>query len=671
MISQKFKKESLAKLVFAVFCALALVIYAPASAILVTNNNIFIGKVYAQEEEKNVEVEEEKKDGSKVEDDESFVLEQKNEIKNEDSQGNIGTEVKETSILECNETEILVDGLCTISLEIEKKQEEGEITIRHNATRIEDSNNDNDNNNNDKNSDNDNTEKHDQNQAIGNITEPIDNNSTRPEHNRQGPDRDCLFNPSLPKCAAIDGKCPDGFFINEDDQCVPEGGCPDGYHWVEDDETGTCYPNSKGCPDGMIFTPDKKGCEYKEYVCNTYPELNECKEVKGSVSINIRTDKETYNIAETVKITIQNDGSKIVSFPDSALGLKIKSLDNGEVYGFVAAQAITELKPGQSETFEWKQQNNEGQQVKAGKYSAIVSSDSTSVNTNFKIIEKGKEKEKGLNVDKFIVNVKVINKSDKSHKGSIEVVINNEQKIKKTIQNVKYPAHSTVNKAFEFKASDVPVGTSFSAYLRADDGIRFLEWDAYGQNSPEKRPETVHFTIYNNDDSSTNWSNTESPYATINTKDKQYKIGLDYTISCGDDGCTTEKNKNLKDSGNLKLKGEEKVTVKFTKCPHRMECMSPDYVYVYLVKESVKDMGIVRGNIDRINIASTDCYDDGNNCENFTIKISAKSIVKCNKNVCELIEPAKERIKKGEYKLVIERAYDEGASYYISKAQIK
>ncbi len=81
---------------------------------------------------------------------------------------------------------------------------------------------------------------------------------------RLKPDRDCLFNPDLPKCAATDGNCPEGFNMNEDEQCIPEGGCPVGFHWVEDDETGTCYPNSKGCPEDMIFTRDKSGCVYKE-----------------------------------------------------------------------------------------------------------------------------------------------------------------------------------------------------------------------------------------------------------------------------------------------------------------------------------------------------------------------------------------------------------------------
>jgi predicted transcriptional regulator len=61
----------------------------------------------------------------------------------------------------------------------------------------------------------------------------------------QGPDRDCFFAPDLPKCAPIDGRCPDGFGFNEDGQCIPHGDCPDGYSRVDDDETGKCFSDDK------------------------------------------------------------------------------------------------------------------------------------------------------------------------------------------------------------------------------------------------------------------------------------------------------------------------------------------------------------------------------------------------------------------------------------------
>lgn len=61
---------------------------------------------------------------------------------------------------------------------------------------------------------------------------------------REEPDDDCLFNPSLPKCAPIEGKCPSGFLMNENSQCFPDKPCPAGFTKFDEDETGTCYPVS-------------------------------------------------------------------------------------------------------------------------------------------------------------------------------------------------------------------------------------------------------------------------------------------------------------------------------------------------------------------------------------------------------------------------------------------
>jgi hypothetical protein len=56
------------------------------------------------------------------------------------------------------------------------------------------------------------------------------------------PDDDCLFNPSLKKCKSINGQCPPGFFLNDDENCVPDKKCPKGFEHHNGDETGTCHP---------------------------------------------------------------------------------------------------------------------------------------------------------------------------------------------------------------------------------------------------------------------------------------------------------------------------------------------------------------------------------------------------------------------------------------------
>ncbi|HZA43636.1 MAG TPA: hypothetical protein VE504_07785 [Nitrososphaeraceae archaeon] len=99
-----------------------------------------------------------------------------------------------------------------------------------------------------------------------------------PTNDTQGPDEQCLFDPSLPHCAADpEGGCPDGFFMNEDNQCVPSHTrCPDGYHSHEDDESGRCIPDSIPCQDGYIMNPGFPSCDIKEFACQESPELEEC-----------------------------------------------------------------------------------------------------------------------------------------------------------------------------------------------------------------------------------------------------------------------------------------------------------------------------------------------------------------------------------------------------------
>lgn len=77
-----------------------------------------------------------------------------------------------------------------------------------------------------------------------------------------GPDKQCLFDPSLPKCAPDkNDECPEDFNMNEDGQCFPEHDeCPNGYHSEDDDESGKCINDDEGCPDGMEMVG--KNCTY-------------------------------------------------------------------------------------------------------------------------------------------------------------------------------------------------------------------------------------------------------------------------------------------------------------------------------------------------------------------------------------------------------------------------
>ena len=81
--------------------------------------------------------------------------------------------------------------------------------------------------------------------------------------NGPGPDDDCLFNPNLSKCKANCDEnnfcqCPQGFSMNEDDNCFPNKKCPQGYERHNEDETGKCFPIS--CPSGQHFDAKVNKC---------------------------------------------------------------------------------------------------------------------------------------------------------------------------------------------------------------------------------------------------------------------------------------------------------------------------------------------------------------------------------------------------------------------------
>jgi len=154
-----------------------------------------------------------------------------------------------------------------------------------------------------------------------------------------GPDQDCFFDPSLPKCASDNGECPDGFFQNDDGNCFPQHDrCPEGYHGHEDDETVRCIPDSTPCEPGYIMDPDFPECSQKERVCNNHQELEVCGgRGKGGDVDNGGDDDDddddkdviikNINKHEVIIQTIKHDRN---TFPDiDIIGLSVKG-DSGD-----------------------------------------------------------------------------------------------------------------------------------------------------------------------------------------------------------------------------------------------------------------------------------------------------------------------------------------------------
>jgi len=315
------------------------------------------------------------------------------------------------------------------------------------------------------------------------------------------PDRDCLFDPSMPKCAPDEnGKCPSGFAMNEDGQCFPRGGCPNKYHRPDDDETGRCIPNSEGCPIGMIFRPDNKSCGYKDDVCSHYPKLNEC---KTNDKVDEEIKKTAFNSGYTHGCSdakIQNDSERYIDQPGKGPIYHTSDFMDGYYQGFdycsttatnnasynsgyqhgcndakidnISKRYINQLGNGPTyHTKEFMRGYDDGFDVCSNNKGSSESSTGT-----FKIV------------------VQTINQLPNDLTGTIMVSVDHQpENIVKYAYGLYFPGGGEmISKTFTFKSSDVPIGTGFEVNLEYGDGKNQYK---FGENSPKNRSELVDFNI--------------------------------------------------------------------------------------------------------------------------------------------------------------------------------
>jgi flagellar hook assembly protein FlgD len=120
---------------------------------------------------------------------------------------------------------------------------------------------------------------------------------------------------------------------------------------------------------------------------------NNIQRSSGSSNVLVITTNEArYRIGEPVTITVTNIGDETLTFPNSAVDLKIQNMNTGQIYSVIAAQVTTELQPGASRMLTWNQEDDNGNNVPAGSYTAIVqgilsssSSQSVSAQVSFEI----------------------------------------------------------------------------------------------------------------------------------------------------------------------------------------------------------------------------------------------------------------------------------------------
>ena len=141
------------------------------------------------------------------------------------------------------------------------------------------------------------------------------------EFKNQPPIDPCLLDPdNSPTCPPpVDGKCPEGYAMNESGKCFPRHErCPTGYHSHEDDESGRCIPDSTPCDEGYTRDPDFPTCSREHFTCDGKPSVVKCEDDDEE---HIRVIIKNINIHKTIHNT--------ADFPEvDIIGLSVK--DTGE-----------------------------------------------------------------------------------------------------------------------------------------------------------------------------------------------------------------------------------------------------------------------------------------------------------------------------------------------------
>lgn len=315
------------------------------------------------------------------------------------------------------------------------------------------------------------------------------------------PDRDCLFDPSMPKCAPDEnGRCPSGFAMNEDGQCFPRGGCPDKYHRPDDDETGRCIPNSEGCPTGMIFRPDHKTCGYKDDVCSQYPRLNECRtnnEVDEEIQKTAFDSGYTHGCSDA---KIINGSERYINQPGKGPTYHTSDFMDGYYQGFdycsTTATNNTSYNSGYQHGCNDAKIDNVSQRYinQLGNGPIYHTKEfMRGYNDGFDVCSKNKGSS-DFSTGTFKIIVQVINHLPNDLTGTIMVSLDHQpDNIVKYAYGLYFPGGGKmISKTFTFKSSDVPIGTGFEVNLEYGDGKNQYE---FGKNSLENRSELIKFNI--------------------------------------------------------------------------------------------------------------------------------------------------------------------------------
>lgn len=176
-------------------------------------------------------------------------------------------------------------------------------------------------------------------------------------------------------------RCSSGSLVERVSECSSSDQCPSSA--PSGNDTTQCISNlgqSNPVREGSDGSRDTS--EHKK---SDVTSKNEIANTGQTQDLTITTDKKTYQPGEIVIITVKNSGVEPLTFPNSALGLKVENSITKEKYPIFSAQVITTLDSGGEKSLKWDQTDSSGNQVKEGRYTAFVSSGHPNASQTFTI----------------------------------------------------------------------------------------------------------------------------------------------------------------------------------------------------------------------------------------------------------------------------------------------
>ena len=93
-----------------------------------------------------------------------------------------------------------------------------------------------------------------------------------------------------------------------------------------------------------------------------------------TLPVRFTTDKDIYAQGEQVIFTLINNGTDVIDLPNSAPWWVENATTGERIFSPIAAQVITQVDPGKSESWMWDQNDSETRQVQPGTYRGGISS---------------------------------------------------------------------------------------------------------------------------------------------------------------------------------------------------------------------------------------------------------------------------------------------------------